>query len=82
MLKSSELAPFLDIPVEVDAILNGLILRVGELLALEPGRVVASALPAGGSVDVTAGGAVIGKGELTVSGGHVAVRMLEFRERE
>jgi len=82
MLKVSELGDFLDIPIEVDAVLSGLTVRVAELLALEPGRVVISTLPAGVSVSVTAGGAVIGKGELTVAGGHVAVRMLEFRELE
>ena len=82
MLKVSELSAFLDIPIEVEAVLSGVTLRVAELLALAPGRIVATALPAGVSVDVTAGEAVIGQGELTVSGGRLAVRVLGFREGE
>ncbi len=82
MLTVSELGAFLDIPIEVEAVLGGLALRVGELLSLEPGRIITSTLPAGVNVDVTAGDAVIGNGELTVSGGRLAVRILRFREKE
>lgn len=82
MLKVSELEAFLDIPVEVEAVLGGLSLSVGNLLSLSPGRIVTSNLPAGVDVDVAAGGAAIGRGELTVSRGRLAVRIVGFREMD
>ena len=82
MLRVSELGAFLDLPLNVEAILRGPSLRIAELLALRHGTVLRTMLPAGANVEVTAGDAIIGAGELTVSGGRLAVRMLGFREKE
>lgn len=82
MPKVSELEPFLDIPLTVEAVLEGPSLRVGELLSLKAGSVVATRFPAGDNVEVVAGNSRIGTGELTVSGERLAVRMLGFRGKD
>jgi len=82
MPQASELEPFLDILLPVEAVLEGPSLRVGELMSLKPGSVVMTRFPAGDNVEVVAGNSRIGAGELTASGSRLAVRMLGFREKE
>jgi flagellar motor switch/type III secretory pathway protein FliN len=72
------MAPFLGIPLTVEAVIEGPGLKISELLALRAGSVIATTLPAGESVGVRAGGSEIGAGELTALGGHLAVRLLDF----
>lgn len=82
MPRASELEPFLDISLNVEAVLEGPRLRVGELLSLKVGSIVTTRFPAGESVEVVVGSSRIGAGELTVSGERLAVRMLGFRGRD
>ena len=72
------MAPFLGVPLPVEAIIEGPRLKISELLSLRAGSVIASRLPAGESVGVRAGGSEIGAGELTALNGRLAVRMLDF----
>ncbi len=72
------MAPFLDVPMTVEAVVDGPRLKISDLLALHAGSVIATTLPAGESVGVRAGGSEIGAGELTALGGRLAVRMLDF----
>lgn len=74
----SELAPFLAVPLAVEAVVEGARLTISELLALQAGSIIATPLPAGESVGVRAGGSEIGTGELTTVGGRLAVRMIDF----
>jgi flagellar motor switch/type III secretory pathway protein FliN len=72
------LSILLDVPMPVEAVLDGTKLRVGELLALRAGSVIATGLPAGGNVTVLAGHTRIGLGELAAANGRLLVRMLNF----
>jgi flagellar motor switch/type III secretory pathway protein FliN len=72
------MAPFLGVPLTVEAVVEGPRLKISDLLALRAGSVIATTLPAGDSVGVRAGGSEIGAGELTALGGRLAVRMLDF----
>jgi flagellar motor switch/type III secretory pathway protein FliN len=77
-MDSLDLARFPDIVLKVDAALAGPVLKVDELLALRPGSVILTGRPAGDNVIVTAGQALLGKGELGCSRGKTVVRMLSF----
>ncbi len=54
-------------------------LRVADLLALSVGGVVASTRTAGETVDVLAGGTLLGTGKLAGVDGRRSVRMVTFK---
>ena len=67
-----------DIPVEVEAAAAGPALRVSEILALREGSIVTTNLPAGESIKVFAGGALIGAGEFSNTEDGAAIRMVRL----
>ena len=69
----------LDVPFTVEATLKGPTLRVRELLELAPGNLIATQRPAGEALDVFAGGAMLGIGELAVMNSRAVIRMVKFR---
>ena len=75
----TELARFMDLSLEIEALVEGPRLRVGDLMALRAGSVIETAMPAGEDIDVFAGQSALGVGELAASRGRVIVRMLRFR---
>ncbi len=77
-METSEVARWLDLPFEVKATLAGPILRVSQLLSLAPGSLIATSHPAGASVDIFAGDAYIGSGELDIVNSHHAIRMVRL----
>lgn len=72
-------AHLLDISFRVEAALDGPKLRVRELLTWSVGSVVTTARPAGENIDIFAGDAPIGAGELAASDGKVVVRMVRVK---
>ena len=81
-MKPPNLALFMDVPLQVEALVEARPLRVRDLLALKAGSVVETDVPAGENVDVRAGQTPLGLGELTSARGKVVVRMLSFRGDE
>ncbi len=79
MADHSEIAHLVDLPLSLEATLAGPSLRVEQLLALEVGSIVATNATAGDNIDVFAGGAYIGSGELGGVHGHTVVRMVRFK---
>ena len=77
-MDSLDLARFPDIALKVDATLEGSALRIDDLLALRPGSVILTGHPAGENVNVTAGQALLGTGELGCFRAKTIVRMLSF----
>lgn len=77
-MDSLDLTRFPDIVFQVDAALEGPVLKIDELLALRTGSVILTGRSAGENVIVTAGQAVLGTGELGCSKGKTIVRMLSF----
>ena len=77
-MKTPDLEHLLDVPLHFEAVLQGPAMRVGELLALAEGSIVRTGKPAGETVDVFAGGALIGFAELSDANGRRAVRMVRF----
>jgi flagellar motor switch/type III secretory pathway protein FliN len=70
------LAPYMGMPLPVEAVIDGPSLKVKDLVALAAGSVIATSVPAGDNVQVRAGGSAIGAGELAAPGGNLIVRML------
>jgi len=81
-MDTPDLAPFMDVPLEIEVLIEGPRLCVRDLLALKVGSVVETERPAGENVAVLAGNSPLGVGELTASHGFVVVRMLSFRGDE
>jgi flagellar motor switch/type III secretory pathway protein FliN len=79
MADQSEVAHLMDLPLALEATLAGPSLRVEQLLALEVGTVIPTTAAAGANIDVFAGGAYIGSGELGGAHGHTVVRMVRFK---
>jgi len=82
MADHSEIAHLMDLPLALEATLSGPALRVEELLSLQAGSLIATSSAAGESVDVYAGGAYIGSGELGSAHGQTVVRMVRFKGKE
>jgi len=79
MITPSKLEHVLDVPVHVEAVVPGPVLRVGVLLALAEGSIVKTTQPAGETVEVFAAGSLIGLAELAENNGRRAVRMVRFQ---
>ncbi len=71
-----ELARVAEIPVELAIELGRIELRVRELAALAPGRVISARLPVGGEVALRAGDRTVAVGELVDIEGELGVRIL------
>ncbi len=78
-MEATDLARFMEVPLEIEALVEGRKLRVRDLLALKAGSVIETQLPAGENVNVFVGQAPLGVGELTASAGKVVVRLLKLR---
>ena len=76
----SELGRLLDVPLNLEAVLPSQAMRVGDLLALAEGSIVRTGQASGETVEVFAGGALIGYAELSDANGRRAARMVRFSE--
>ena len=79
MQETFGIAPYMGIPLSVEAVIEGPRLKVKELVALAAGSIITTSVPAGDNVEVRAGGAAIGAGELAAPAGILIVRMLILR---
>jgi flagellar motor switch/type III secretory pathway protein FliN len=81
-MDATDLARFMEVPLEIEALVESGKLRVRDLLSLQVGSVIETQLPAGDNVNVFVGQASLGVGELTASGGKVVVRLLRLQGDE
>jgi flagellar motor switch/type III secretory pathway protein FliN len=81
MMDSERLSRLGDVPVKIAAEIHGPMMRLSEILALRAGSVVSTDSRVGESVDVSAGGARIGDGELSGAADRAVIRMLRFGGR-
>jgi len=79
MADLNKVGRLLDVPLELEAVVEGRALRVSELLELAVGSLVLSDRAAGESVDVLASRAFLGIGELARANGHRVVRMVDLK---
>jgi flagellar motor switch/type III secretory pathway protein FliN len=78
MTSTEELAHLGDVPAELEVAVVGSPISVRALLSLSVGDLVVTAVRAGDSVGLFAGGARIGDGELSRSGGRAVIRMVSL----
>lgn len=82
MTPISEVARFVDVPVDLEVELDRRILTVREILELEPGSVVSMSRAAGENIDLYVGGALVAYGEIVLVDNKIGVRITDFRSEE
>jgi flagellar motor switch/type III secretory pathway protein FliN len=71
-------AAFLDIPLELDAVLDRQLITVRRLLDLKSGSIVLTDKSAGEKAKLFIGGVLLGHGDVTVSASRLAFRISGF----
>ena len=74
-----DLTRFSEVPLKVEALIPCPPMRIRDLLALRTGSIVEAGRLAGENVDVLAGNALLGIGELTKLDGKLMLRILGFQ---
>lgn len=80
MTVMEEMGPFLDVPLEVEVLLDQREMPLGEILELESGSIVKLTRSAGENLDVLVGGTLIGVGEIVVSETCIGIRLTDFKK--
>jgi flagellar motor switch protein FliN/FliY len=81
MTSTEEIAHVADVPVAVEAELDRKIMTVRQILELETGSVLWLTRSAGENLDIYAGGALFGFGEIVIIESTVGVRITDFNEQ-
>jgi flagellar motor switch protein FliN/FliY len=71
-----------DIPIQIDVELGQRNMTVGDILALQKGSVIKMPRSAGDNIDILAGGALLGTGEIVIIEETVGVRITDFNEED
>jgi flagellar motor switch protein FliN/FliY len=71
-----------DVPLRVDVEIGRPVLKLGQLLELEEGSIVALARSAGEDIDIRVGGQIIACGEIIVTENAVGVRITDLEGDE
>ena len=79
MTPMEEIAKLADVPVLIEVEIGRPMLKLGDILALEEGSVVALPRSAGENIDIRVGGALVCFGEVIVMESSVGVRITSFR---
>jgi flagellar motor switch protein FliN/FliY len=74
-----EIAKLADVPVLIEVEIGRPMLKLGDILALEEGSVVALPRSAGENIDIRVGGVLVCYGEIIVMEDVVGVRITGFR---
>lgn len=78
MTSTEEIAKLADVPVLIEVEIGRLLLKLGDLLALEEGSVLALPRSAGENIDIRVGGVLVCFGEVIVTENKVGVRITDF----
>lgn len=82
MTALEEIARIADIPVDVTVELDRKVMTVREILNLRRGSVICMTRSAGENIDILAGGAILGFGEIVIIENTMGVRITDFNEEE
>lgn len=77
-----EVAPFKDVPIDVDVELDRRVMTLRDLLRLDTNSVLKMNRSAGENLDIRIGGAMIGCGEIVISETTTGVRITDFDLKE
>jgi flagellar motor switch protein FliN/FliY len=79
MTPMEEIAKLADVPVLIEVEIGRSMLKLGDILALEEGSVVALPRSAGENIDIRVGGVLVCYGEVIVTQDTVGVRITGFK---
>jgi flagellar motor switch protein FliN/FliY len=82
MTLPNNIATLSNLPVEMEGRLDRRSITMRELLDLAPGSLVRLDKSAGENIDVLAGGALLGYGEVVVVENVIGIRITDFREEQ
>jgi flagellar motor switch protein FliN len=82
MATSRDLGSLAALPIEIEGILDKRSVTMRELMALRPGSLMRLQRSAGEYVDVIAGGAMLGYGEVVVIENVIGIRMTVFNSEQ
>lgn len=77
---SEQIAPLADVRIDFEVRLDERVMSLREILELEQGHVIRLQRSAGENIDILAGGALIGSGEVVVIEDAIGVRITDLRE--
>jgi flagellar motor switch protein FliN len=77
-----EIAPIQDVPIEVSVELDRRMLKIRDILELQPGSIVEMPRSAGENIDIYIGGKLVGFGEIVIIENSMGVRITNFRIEE
>lgn len=80
MVPLEEVAGYTDVPIRIEVQLDHRVLTVREILELTPGRVLKMSRSAGENLDIFAGGALVGFGEIVITETTTGVRITDFKQ--
>jgi flagellar motor switch protein FliN len=80
MTALEQVGPLADVPIGLDMELDCKVMPLAEILEWEPGRVVWLTRSAGEAIDIHAGGALIGFGEVVIIESTFGVRITDFNQ--
>ena len=80
MTAFEQVAHLADIPIDVNAELDCMLMTVRDILNLEDGSVIRMQRSAGENIDLQFGEALLGSGEIVIIEDAVGVRITDFRE--
>lgn len=78
MTPMEEIAKLADVPVLIEVEIGRPLLKLGDILALEEGSVLALPRSAGENIDIRVGGMLVCYGEIIVMENVVGVRITDF----
>jgi flagellar motor switch protein FliN/FliY len=79
MTPLEEIAPIGDVPIEISVELDRRMLKIRDILDLQPGSIVEMPRSAGENIDIYIGGKLIGYGEIVIIENSMGVRITNFR---
>jgi flagellar motor switch protein FliN len=82
MTSREDLGSLASLPVHIEARLDERLVTMRDLVALRPGSLLRLDRSAGEHIDVLAGGAILGHGEIVVVESVLGVRVTDFYEEE
>ena len=80
MTALEQIGTLADVPIELEMELDRKVMSLAQILEWEPGRVVWLTRSAGEAIDIHAGGALIGFGEVVIIESTFGVRITDFNQ--
>jgi len=77
---ADRIAPMADVLLDFEVRLDERVMSLREILELDCGQVIRLNRSAGENIDILAGGALVGSGEVVVIEDAIGIRITDFRE--